>query len=496
MQPIAQRLKSYLSALFFVVLALATASLLIACRSSRDGPAPTFALPSTPVPSPGATVTVERGDIVESVESRGRLEAKQEANLMFPLDGALKAVHVSPGDEVGAGQLLAEIDAPELQRQVLDREFDLAAAELALTRAELTADSQAALLQVELDQAELALTQAQRSQEMSGTLEIAQAQLEVAKRAAWLDTAASELEIEIARRQVDLARARSQSAPAEETAAGQIGVSIAELQLDQTTTTNRFEDSLAYAQLALAEAQYAQTVSSARLATENAVQAAELNLQLAQVSSHLLTATYELDVAGARLDVDRAQTLHRLAIEQLSNTLLLAPFDGIIVAIEKRAGDQVEAYEAIGVLADPSELWIVATVVAEDIDRITVGQPATIRLDAYPNQAYTGSVLQIASQSDLWQGRSAYEVTIAFDEGQDVPAIIRMGANVSIAGRSKENVLLVPSRAIITISGRQYVEIVAEDGEIERVEVQTGLSNGTQTEILAGLEAGQVIRMP
>jgi len=87
-------------------------------------------------------------------------------------------------------------------------------------------------------------------------------------------------------------------------------------------------------------------------------------------------------------------------------------------------------------------------------------------------------------------------VTIAFDKGQDVPAIIRMGADISIAGRSKDNVLVVPARAIITIAGQKYVEVIGADGAVERVQVQIGISNGNETEIVSGLQAGQVIRIP
>lgn len=479
------------------VLLLALVGLILAgCRSSSAGAAPTFAPLPTQVPSPGSTFTVERSSIVETIEGRGRLEAKQEALLMFPLEGVLRAVYVAPGDKVQAGGLLAELDAPGVAREVLDRQFELSAAQLELERTEITARAQADLAQVELTLAQLALAQAQSGQTITITQQLADAQLKVDQSSTWLATSTSDLEAAIARRQVDLAQARAQNAQDAELLPNQIQVSIAELHLDQVTTTNRYEAYLAYAQLALAEVQYAQTLLATEREAGRSVEEAQAQLQIAQISSNLLTSTYQLDVDAARIQVERVQTLYQLATEQLSNTQLLAPFDGIIVAIEKRSGDQIEAYDSIGVIADPAELWIVATVLSEYINRIAVGQPVAIRLDAFPNRSYSGSVLQIASQSDLWQGRSAYEVTIAFEEGQDVPAIIRMGADVSIAGRSKDDVLVVPAQAIMTIAGQQYVEVVGEGGQVERVPVETGISNGSETEIVAGLQTGQVIRIP
>ena len=252
------------------------------------------------------------------------------------------------------------------------------------------------------------------------------------------------------------------------------------------------------AQAGLSVPQAEVKVAQAQLSvTQSEVQMAQAHLQKAQASLNLITSTHSLDVDIARERGERAHALHELASEQLSSTLLLAPFTGIIISIERPPGDQIDAYESIGALADPSELWIVASVLEEEIDRVTAGQSAIVQLDAYPNQAYMGSVLQIASQAIIWQGKSAYEVTIAFDEGQAVPATIRMGADVSIAGPSRENVLVVPARAVIKIGGHTYVEIVVgEGGKVERVEVQTGVSDGTETEIVVGLQAGQAIRIP
>ncbi|MEE8390064.1 MAG: efflux RND transporter periplasmic adaptor subunit, partial [Anaerolineae bacterium] len=224
--------------------------------------------------------------------------------------------------------------------------------------------------------------------------------------------------------------------------------------------------------------------------------AAQARLAQTQRALSEQQALLEMQVEIAKIKIKRARTLNELAVDQLASTQLSAPFSGIVISIEKRPGDWIRAYEAIGAIADPSELWIVATVLEEDVDRIAVGQPATVRLDAYPNEEYLGNVLQVAREPIIWQGKRAYEVTVAFDDGQDVPATIRMGADVTVSGRSRENVLLIPSQAILTIGGREYVEVVGEDDNIERVEIQTGITNGTETEIVDGLQVGQEIRIP
>jgi len=413
--------------------------LLVACTPPAAGVVPTFVPPPTPAPSSGQTYTVAYGSIVEAVETRGRVVAKQEASLVFPLGGALKAVHVLPGDQVKAGALLAEIDAPEAERAALEAQFDVESAEAGLKIAEAG-----------LQSAQLALKQARTlADSTSATL-------------AANELARAEHEYEQAWEEWDKAVHRWWEPP--------------EATEPYTWTLQLRAWDREAAQLRLADVRRSLRENRARL--------------------ELGVARAELDVALAEIEVKRARALNELAAEQLASTQLKAPFSGIIISLEKRAGDWVSAYEAIGVIADPSELWVVATVPEEDIAQVTAGRPVSVRLDAYPDQVYTGTVLQVASQAIIWQGKSAYEVTVAFDEGQDVPATIRMGADVTITGRSRENVLVVPARAVITIGGRAYVERVGEDGGLERVEVQTGVSNGTETEIVAGLQEGQEIRIP
>ena len=364
---------------------------------------------------------------------------------MFPVGGTLKAVYVSPGDVVNKGTLLAELDAPGAEQNVQVARLDLALAEvrlsvakLQLTLAGLPAEPSLPPVDVELLGAKIALERAQAAvdraqEEYLKALDRIWEPPDVAEAYAW------------------------------------------ELYL-------REQDSqLAEARLTLIQYQRAQAWASTLQARE---------------SMSTTLAIQELQVEMARIGVEKARLQSAWASEQVLSTLLVAPLSGVIVSIEKRPGDEVGAYEAVGTIADPSELWVVATVLAEDVDRITPGRPAEVRFDLYPSRAYTGTVLQMVGHSTIWQGNNAHEVTIAFDKTQVVPAVFRMSADVFIPGRSREEVLIVPADAILTIGGRDHVEIIAEDGDIERIEIQTGITDGVNTEIRSGLQEGQVIRMP
>jgi HlyD family secretion protein len=485
--------------------------LLAACSPRSEAVAPTFVPPPTYASSSVSTYTVEYGSIVETVEIRGRVVAKQEALLGFPLGGALKAIHVSPGDQVEEDAPLAELDAPQVEREVLVQQSELSLAELALAHAEAEAPAQVAQAQ-----ATLALKEAMLQQAMKGASaeDIAAAEAELASaKANYEKVQAGPTEEELIVAKADMAKAAAavQKAQAEydrvswsssvqalsqSVALQQASIDYERAKADyQMITQSPTESELKSAWAQVVQAQTELDKLRKKPEPED-VAIAQAQVDQAQASLSLVASTYDMEVDIAKERVERARAFCVLASEQLSSTLLLAPFSGIIISVEKRPGDQVQAYEPIGAIADPSELWVVAMVLEEDIDRITVGGGVTVRLDAYPDQEYTGGVLQVASQAIIWQGKSAYEVMIAFDEGQDVPATIRMGADVYIAGRSREKVLVVPAQAIMVVGGQEVVEVVGKHGGIARVEVQTGVSNGTETEIVAGLQAGQEIRTP
>ncbi len=410
--------------------------LLAACRQPAGNPVPTF-VPPTAVPTATAraastlTTTVSYGDIVDALETRGRIEARRETNLVFPLDGTLKGLYVAPGDQVTQGQLLAELSAASVESELLERRYALDLAQLRLAQAELVSQTQSA--QVENS---IAIAYASYNQVvLQGEQAITNAQLNAER---CRRTAKDELDY----RQCDL-----------------------------------------YVPQAEANAEAAKSLAAAQLYG-------------ARLARELTLSMQSLDYAIAQIQYAQAEMRYLQAAQQVTDTQLIAPFSGVLLSVEKRVGDGISAYQPIGVLSDPTDLWAIATVFEQDAYRVASGQRVELVLDAYLDRTYYGTVLQIASQAVLWQGKWAYEVTIVFDEEQDIPATMRMGADMRIIMREKEHVLLIPTQAILLSGGRQYAEVVQQNGAVQQVEIQTGLSTGSQTEVISGLAAGDVIRIP
>lgn len=212
--------------------------------------------------------------------------------------------------------------------------------------------------------------------------------------------------------------------------------------------------------------------------------------------------TLKTDKQITALDVDLYQkTLlyQQKRVESLQGRLasaqLVAPINGLILSLDKRLGDTVQAYESIGAIADPTQLQVEVSVSETDIAAVSLGQTARIVLDGFPDRNFTGKVKEIASKASIFQGKSIYRVVIVFDNPAQVPATLRMGADVSLVRQAKDNVLLVPSKAILQEGATQFVSVLRGD-KWERVEVRVGVSGGSQSEILSGLSEGDQVLVP
>ncbi len=128
-----------------VILAL---GMLVGCGGGGAEAAPTFVLP-TARPTEAATTgfltrptyTVTAGTLREEVTVRGELVAAEQAQLFFTVSGVLREVNVAPGDEVAADAVLAALNAPSLEQEVVQRAANLRLAELELARVEARAPS-------------------------------------------------------------------------------------------------------------------------------------------------------------------------------------------------------------------------------------------------------------------------------------------------------------------------------------------------------------------
>lgn len=233
--------------------------------------------------------------------------------------------------------------------------------------------------------------------------------------------------------------------------------------------------------IAAAEAQVAQAEAGASQA-EAQVKQAKANLaMLLEGASEEKIAIAEAQVAQARIALEDAQ-------DNLAKATLEAPFDGVVTEVYVEVGEWASG-PAVD-LMDAGSLEVVLDVDEIDIGGLAVGQQAVVTLETWPDEELSGEVVSIAPQAKGASDIVTYQVHLRIDAGE-LPIRSGMTANAELVTAQRENVLLVPNRAITADRqvGKYYVNRVQGD-TLVKTEVTIGLRDKNYTEITSGLDEG------
>jgi HlyD family secretion protein len=255
------------------------------------------------------------------------------------------------------------------------------------------------------------------------------------------------------------------------------------------------EVAAAEAQVVQAEASLSALVDSP---TASEVAAAESQVAQARASLNgLLERPKAEDVAVQEAQVEEATIALAQVQSQVEDALIRAPFAGTVLGVNVSAGEWASPGAPAMVLASTGSLVLAVNVDEVDVAELAEGQTAYLSFDALDNEGVAGAVTYIAPSSTNVGGAVAYAVEVSFTPGE-LPVRLGMTADVDIVVDSAEDALLVPNRAIEADreAGRYYVTRQAALGATERLEIVIGLRDESNTQILEGLEEGDVVVLP
>ncbi len=241
-----------------------------------------------------------------------------------------------------------------------------------------------------------------------------------------------------------------------------------------------------------------QQIASAQARLESANQ--NLILAQAQLNSTVAPARTQ-DVALAQAQVSQAQASLAGIIQQLSETILVAPLEGVVTAVNYEVGEQfgLGGKAMISILVNNS-FNVEVDIAESNISKIKVGDVADITLDAFSEDfVLKGVVSFIEPAQTLIQDVVYYKVKIDFADLAATMAQIQsrglalksgMTANVVITTDRREKVLQVPARALLERDGSRIVRVLV-DGVAQEVPVEIGLRGDEgMIEIVSGLQVG------
>lgn len=241
------------------------------------------------------------------------------------------------------------------------------------------------------------------------------------------------------------------------------------------------------------------------LIAANSLEDAEKEYQMAlhkQASALRGVSVAQAEMAKAKAQVAQARAALERAQEDLRNSTIVSPMDGLVLSRDVEVGDAVSSILVLGsqatlimTLGDVSDVYVLGKVDQADIGRVFMGQPAKIVVESFKDRKFEGAVTKISPLGVEKDNVTTFEVRVSIrNPGGELKA--NMSSNAEIILEEKKGVLLIPESAIIYDRQRNAsVEIpdaTAEKGK-KKVGVKTGISNGIKTELLAGLHEGQQV---
>ena len=205
---------------------------------------------------------------------------------------------------------------------------------------------------------------------------------------------------------------------------------------------------------------------------------------------------------------DRLELLRRGRVsgETKLATVVRAPAAGTLLQRMVQPGDTVvplTSYQAgtdLAVIADMGDLLFRGTVDEIDVGRLVPGMEARLEIGALPKAKVVGKVGRIAPKAHQKEGARVFDVWIELEPARDVQLRAGYSATAEVVLREKKDVLLLPERVVHfdEEAGKAYVRLPAKtpDGEPERHEIVTGLSDGLSVEVVSGLAEGDEVLEP
>ncbi|MEH2229661.1 MAG: efflux RND transporter periplasmic adaptor subunit [Nostoc sp.] len=412
------------------------------------------------------TRPVQRQTLTITVSANGTVKPERSINLSPKNSGILKRLLAKEGDIVKQGQIVAYMDDSNLRGQLTSAQGQVAQAEANLQKAiagnrpQDIAQSQGAL-----DEAEANLQKAiagNRSQDIGQ----AQARLQSAQAAL---------------RQAEDDFVRNQQLYN----AG--GISL------QTLNQNRSNRDSAQANVN--EAQQALGLQKAGSRPEDVEQARAVVKQRQQALALLKAGTRQEDINAARAQVTSARGSLQNIQAEINDTIIRAPFDGVVTkkfadpgafVTPTTASSEVASSSSSSILSLASTNEVVANLAETNISKISLGQKVSIKADAYPGKTFEGKVSQIAAQAIVEQNVTSFEVRVSLSDPQ---RLLRSGMNAEVDFQvgQVQNVLVVPTASVVRQENATGVFVPGKNNRPVFTRIETGVTANNFTEVKSGL---------
>jgi RND family efflux transporter MFP subunit len=440
-------------------------------------------------------VTVAKGSISESVSITGNTTPTQSVSLSFGSSGIISKVYSDLGEQVTAGQVLAELNLNDLaaglhlaQANVDQQQAKLQALKSGTQPTDASATFITAVRNVYLQTENAVFHYADtlfanaasvnpiikiRTQDQNEEESVNAERLVVGEKLKKWKTAIANLS----------ASSNSETI----NSAGLIGK-------DAILSVNNFLDHLGSiaGNLNPSNSGLSQSEIDADRATiNNAAQTVSAGGETQQSAYDAWTSAPQ-NIVAQEAAVEAAQASVESAQAKIDNAQITAPISGTVTQFDAKVGQLASLSTPLVSIISNAGYEVDAGVSETDIGKILIKNIVSMTLDAFPNETFTGSVFYIAPAETNTQGVINYQIKISFDK-PDQRLKSGLTANIDIQTKRKDNVLILPQYAILQNDQGTYVETL-ENNVVKQNPVMLGISDQKgNVEIISGVTEGEQV---
>lgn len=468
---------------------------------------------------------VTKGTITTSVSGSGQVSASNTISLQFKASGTLVYLPVQNGQNVSAGQLIAELDTSDAQKTVRNAQSSLESAQIALQKLEGSST-----LTVPKNKQDAIDTLNQDYQ--SGYNTVSSVFVDLPTIMADLQTAVYGNSLSNSQQNIDFYTNAAYTYDSNVQQFRDSLVKSYQTALDGYTknfsdykSTTRFSDNNTIDSIIGETYSTTKDIAQALKDTNNLIQfykdtlaknsikenttadtqLATINSDASKANSDIVSllgtqntikndknavANSDLDLQSQQLSLQTSQNSLQDAKDALADYYIYAPFSGTIGKVSVQKLDQVGSGTSVATLITTQKICTIP-LNEVDVSKVQQGQKVVLTFDALPDLTVAGQVATIDPVGTTSQGVVTYNVQINFDT-QDTRVKSGMSINAQIITNVKQDVLLVPNSAVKTQGTTKYVQVLANNVPQQKI-VTIGLSNDTNTEIVSGLNEGDKV---
>ncbi len=479
---------------------------------------------------------VVRGDIYREIFSTGSIKLSEEVNLGFQRSGLVSAIYINEGDEVQSGAEIArlnqgdilsqiraaeatleieQITLRELERGATDAEIDISLADVEKVEVAFENSKKSLLRNIEESYTEtnhsissyadlffsnnnrdfgISFIDGNTKYNFTTTDSKLRSHLKYERRSIvsalddWgdvldglSDLSGGELFLEGEEFLVDLKRVRRFF--------NDLSVAVSDFSTDNFSLVAKIEG---YKQSVLTGQNIVNSSISKLDSALRSYNSAKASLELSKRQyDKLIFGSTDEKISSQKARVTQAGANLEALRNQASQMIIRAPVSGKIVSENARVGEVVQSGEKLFILFPEGEFELEVDLYEGDVGFVEVGDNAEVNIVAFPEETFDGYVVSIDQVPSLVDGVVHYKVKIGLEEAPRILSGMTADAVFNIS--QKENVLVIPNRAVSRVDNESYV-MVHENGKLENRKITTGSrSDDGKIEVLEGLNEGEII---